>query len=79
MANALRALLISRGAIVPKQPRPTLRPVVLRMDDRGKRAAALHIAEYDADPYTFNSRAFWFPPPEDWIDTPEYPSTVRQS
>ncbi len=72
MANALRALLISRGAIVPKSVVPKIRPTVLRMDDRGKRAAARHIAEYDADPYTYNSRAFWFPDPEDWVDTKEY-------
>ena len=69
--NALRQLLIARGAIRPYVAR--VRPPVLRLDARGKRAAARHIAEYLNDPGFFESRPFWQPPPDDWIDEQEYP------
>ncbi len=67
----LRQLLITRGAIVPRAVRP--KPPVLRMDARGKRFAAKHIEEYWADPYLYNSRPFWQPDPDEWIDTKEFP------
>ncbi len=69
--GALRTLLISRGAIVPRKPLP--RPTVLRLDDRGKRAARRHMEEYRADPWMWQSRPFWFPDPDAWIDEREYP------
>ncbi len=95
MSAALRQLLISRGAIeqtgeikklialgqwvlgVPLKPSP--KPPVLRMDDRGKRAAARHIEEFWADPDLWASRPFFFPEPEEFFDTQEYPTKeVRQ-
>ncbi len=69
--NALRQLLIARGAIVPFVARP--KPVVLRMDARGKRAAARHMEEYWADPWMWANRPFWQPPFEDWFEEREYP------
>ncbi len=71
MSAALRQLLITRGAIVPFKPRA--RPPVLRLDDRGRRHAARHIEEYWADPYLYNSRPFWQPDPDEWIDAKEFP------
>ncbi len=56
MTAALRSLLISRGAIVPLAVRRARRPVAppcLRLDDMGRRAAAVHEAEYREDPDRF--------------------------
>ena len=75
--NALRQLLISRGAIRPNVVRP--RPPVLRLDARGKRAAARHIAEYLADPWMWANRPFWQAPPDEWIDEREYPRREVES
>ncbi len=69
--SALRQLLITRGAIKPFTPRP--KRVVLRLDDRGKRAAARHQEEYWDDPWAFSSRPFYFPDPETWFEEQEYP------
>ncbi len=92
MSAALRQLLISRGAIeqtgeIKKRSHSTgdssvklsPKPPVLRMDDRGKRAAARHIEEFWADPDLWASRPFFFPEPEEFFDTQEYPpKEVRQ-
>ncbi len=75
--NALRQLLIARGAIVPFVARP--KPIVLRLDDRGKRMAARHIEEYWADPWMWNSRPFWNPEPEDFFDTKEFATQEMSS
>lgn len=75
MTTALRSQLIARGAIRPStksQVANRPKPVVLKLDEAGKAAAARHIAEYHKSPWLFHSRpqlfdldAWMFPEPQE--------------